>query len=57
MGWTDSKAREFDRSYDPDATRWRVWLNWMLGRGWGGLSEARIQRAYARVLDKQNGDN
>lgn len=57
MGWPDSKAREFDRSYDPDATRWRGWLNWMLGRGWGGLSETRIQRAYARVLDKQNGDN
>lgn len=57
MGWSDSKAREFDRSYDPDATRWRGWVNWMLGRGWGGLSEARIRRAYARVLDKRNGDN
>ena len=57
MGWTDSKAREFDRTYDPAAPRWRGWFEWMLSRGWQGLPEARIERAYKRVLERLNGDN
>jgi len=57
MGWSASKAREFDRTYDPDSPRWRGRLNWMLGRGWTGLSEARIHCAYMRVLERLNGNN
>jgi hypothetical protein len=56
MGWSPDQAREFDRTYDPSSDRWRRRLKWMRGRGWQGISEARIDRAYARVLETINGN-
>ena len=56
MGWSPDQAREFDRTYDPSSDRWRRRLKWMRGRGWQGISEARIDRAYTRVLERINGN-
>ena len=57
MGWSPDQAREFDRAYKPSLDRWRRRLKWMRGRGWKGVAEARIDRAYKRVLERLNGNN
>ena len=57
MGWSPDQAREFDRTYNPSLERWRRRLTWMRGRGWQGIAEAHIDRAYTRVLEGLNGNN
>lgn len=57
MGWTDSYARELDRTYDPENPRWQKRLNWAKSRGYSLLTNQQIDDALMRVQQMRNGDN
>lgn len=57
MGWTDSYARELDRSYDPENPRWQKRLKWAKNRGYSLLTNQQIDDALMRVQQMRNGDN
>lgn len=57
MGWTDSYARELDRTYDPENPRWQKRLKWARSRGYSLLTNQQIDDALMRVQKMRNGDN
>jgi hypothetical protein len=57
MGWTESYARELERTYDPENPRWRERLEWAKSRGYSLLTNQQIDDALMRVQQMRNGDN
>ena len=57
MGWTESYARELERTYDPENPRWRKRLKWAKSRGYSLLTNQQIDDALMRVQQMRNGDN
>ena len=57
MGWTESYARELERTYDPENPRWRKRLEWAKSRGYSLLTNQQIDDALMRVQQLRNGDN
>ena len=57
MGWTESYARELERTYDPENPRWRKRLEWAKDRGYTLLTTEQIDDAFRRVQQMRNGDN
>ena len=57
MGWTESYARELERTYDPENPRWQKRLKWAKSRGYSLLTNQQIDNALMRVQKMRNGDN
>ena len=57
MGWTESYARELERTYDPESPRWQKRLKWAKSRGYPLLTNQQIDDALMRVQQMRNGDN
>lgn len=57
MGWTESYARELERTYDPENPRWQKRLEWAKSRGYSLLTNQQIDDALMRVQQMRNGDN
>lgn len=57
MGWSESRARELERTHDPENPRWQRRLNWARGRGYTLFTTTQIDDALRRVQQMRNGDN
>lgn len=57
MGWTESYARELERTYDSENPRWQKRLKWAKSLGYSLLTNQQIDDALMRVQKMRNGDN
>ena len=57
MGWSESRVRELERTYDPENPRWQRRLDWAKVRGYTLLTTYQIDAALRHVQQMRNGDN